>query len=90
MTLYRNLGYNLVKDFAPVSQLGCTAYVVVVHPSMPAKTVKELIALAKARPGQLSHSSSGTGSGTHLAGELFKSMTGTKMLHIPYKGGGPR
>ena len=89
VTLYRNLGYSLVKDFAPVSYLGSTAYVVVVHPSVPAKSIKELIAIAKARPGQLAHSSSGSGTGPHLAGELFKSMTGTRMLHIPYKGGGP-
>ena len=88
-TLYKNLGYNLVKDFAPVTHLGGTAYVVVAHPSIPVKSVKQLIAFAKSRPGELSHSSSGTGSGPHLAGELFKSMTGTKMLHIPYKGGGP-
>lgn len=88
-TLYRNLGYNLVKDFVPVSLLGSTAYVVVVHPSIPVKSIKELIALAKSRPGEISHSSSGTGSGPHLAGELFKSMTGIKMLHIPYRGGGP-
>src|SRR5262245_5923731 len=89
VTLYRNLGYSLVKDFVPVTRLGGTAYVVVVHPSIPARSIKELIAVARARPGQLTHSSSGTGSGTQLAGELFKSMTGTKMLHIPYKGGGP-
>ncbi len=89
VTLYRNLGYDLVKDFAPVTRLGGTAYVVVVHPSVPVKSVKQLIALAKARPGEISHSSSGSGSGPHLAGELFKGMTGTKMLHIPYKGGGP-
>ena len=88
-TLYRNLGYNVLKDFVPISMLGGTAYVVVVHPSVPAKSVKELVGLAKSRPGELSHSSSGTGSGPHLAGELFKSMTGIKMLHIPYKGGGP-
>ena len=88
-TLYRNLAYSLVNDFVPVSHLGSTAYVVVVHPSVPAKSIKDLVALAKARPGQLSHSSSGTGSGPHLAGELFKSMTRTNMLHIPYKGGGP-
>jgi tripartite-type tricarboxylate transporter receptor subunit TctC len=88
-TLYRKLGYNLVKDFEPVSHLGSTAYVVVVHPSVAAKSIKELIALAKAKPGELRHSSSGTGSGPHLAGELFKDMTGTKMLHVPYKGGGP-
>ncbi|MBI3916114.1 MAG: tripartite tricarboxylate transporter substrate binding protein [Betaproteobacteria bacterium] len=89
VTLYRNLGYSLVKDFAPVSLLGSTAMVVVVHPSIPAKSVKELIALAKARPGQISHSSSGTGSITQLAAELFKDKTGVNMLHIPYKGGGP-
>ena len=88
-TLYRNLGYNLVRDFVPVSHLGSTAYVVVVHPSVPAKSVKELIAVAKSRPGEFTYSSSSTGSGPHLAGELFKSMTGTNMLHIPYKGGGP-
>ncbi|HXV10729.1 MAG TPA: tripartite tricarboxylate transporter substrate binding protein [Burkholderiales bacterium] len=88
-TLYRKLGYNLLKDFAPVSELGTTAMVVVVHPSVPAKSVKELIALAKARPGDISHSSSGTGSITQLAGELFKNQADVKMLHIPYKGGGP-
>ena len=88
-TLYRSLGYNVLKDFVPVTKLGGTAYVVVVHPSVPAKSVKELVALAKSRPGEISHSSSGTGSGPHLAGELFKSMTGIKMLHIPYRGGGP-
>jgi tripartite-type tricarboxylate transporter receptor subunit TctC len=88
-TLYRRLGYTLVKDFVPVSHLGSTAYVVVVHPSLPVKSVKQLVALAKSRPGEISHSSSGTGSGPHLAGELFKSMTGIKMLHIPFRGGGP-
>lgn len=88
-TLYRKLNYTLVKDFVPVSHLGGTAYVVVVHPSLPVKSVKQLVALAKSRPGEISHSSSGTGSGPHLAGELFKSMTGIKMLHIPFRGGGP-
>jgi tripartite-type tricarboxylate transporter receptor subunit TctC len=88
-TLYRNLGYNVAKDFVPVTKLGGTAYVVVVHPSIPAKSIQELITLVKARPDEITHSSSGTGSGPHLAAELFKSMTGTKMLHIPYKGGGP-
>jgi tripartite-type tricarboxylate transporter receptor subunit TctC len=89
VTLYRSLAYDLLKDFVPVSNLATTAMVVVVHPSIPARSVKELIAVAKARPGQLAHSSSGTGSITQLAGELFKNQTGTKMLHIPYKGGGP-
>jgi tripartite-type tricarboxylate transporter receptor subunit TctC len=88
-TLYKNLAYDLVKDFAPVSRLGKAAMVVVVHPSVPAKSVKELIAFAKKHPGELTHSSSSTGSITQLAGELFKNQTGTKMLHVPYKGGGP-
>jgi tripartite-type tricarboxylate transporter receptor subunit TctC len=88
-TLYKKLGYDLVKDLAPVSRLGRAAMVVVVHPSVPAQSIKALIALAKKQPGELTHSSSSTGSITQLAGELFKDMTGTKMLHIPYKGGGP-
>jgi tripartite-type tricarboxylate transporter receptor subunit TctC len=88
-TLYRKLGYNLVKDFSPVTRLATNAMVVVVHPSIPAKSVKELIALAKSHPGQLTHSSSGTGAITQLAAELFKVKTGVKMLHIPYRGGGP-
>jgi tripartite-type tricarboxylate transporter receptor subunit TctC len=88
-TLYRKLGYSLVKDFVPVTHLGGTAYVVVVHPSVAAKSVPELIALAKSQPGELRHSSSGVGSGPHLAGELFKSMSGINMLHVPYRGGGP-
>jgi tripartite-type tricarboxylate transporter receptor subunit TctC len=88
-TLYRKLGYTLVKDFVPVTHLGSTAYVVVVHPSVAAKSVQELVALAKAQPGELRHSSSGVGSGPHLAGELFKGMTGINMLHVPYRGGGP-
>jgi tripartite-type tricarboxylate transporter receptor subunit TctC len=89
VTLYRKLAYNLVKDFVPVTYLGDTAYVVVVNPSVAATSVKELVALAKAHPGELRHSSSGVGSGPHLAGELFKSMTGIDMLHVPYRGGGP-
>jgi len=88
-TLYKNLPYNLEKDFVPVTELGTTAMVVVIHPTIPAKSVKQLIAFAKAHPGKLTHSSSGTGSITQLAGELFKSDTGIRMLHIPYKGGGP-
>lgn len=88
-TLYTRLGYNLARDFVPVSLIGSTPQIVVVHPSVPAKNVKELVALAKARPGQLEFPSSGSGSAPHLAGELFNSMAGTKMLHIPYKGGGP-
>jgi len=89
VTLYKKLAYNLLTDFAAVARLGDTAMVVVVHPSIPARSIKELIAVAKARPGELTHSSSGTGSITQLAAELFKNQTGVKMLHIPYKGGGP-
>ena len=88
-SLYSKLGYDFVKDFAPVSLLASTPNILVVHPSVPAKTVKELIALAKSRPGQLDVASSGAGSSAHLAGELFNNMAGTKMNHVPYKGGGP-
>lgn len=89
MSLYPNLKYDLVRDFAPVTRLATTPHVIVVHPSVPVKTVKELIALAKARPGALVYSSSGTGTASHLGGEYFASLTGTKFLHVPYKGGGP-
>lgn len=89
VSLYSKLGYDFVKDFAPVSLLASTPNIVVVHPSVPAKTVKDLIALAKSRPGQLDVASSGAGSSAHLAGELFNNMAGTKMNHVPYKGGGP-
>ena len=88
-TLYKKPGYDLVKDFSPVTRLATTAMVVVAHPSVPAKSIKELIALAKAKPGAITHASSGTGSITQLAAELFKDEAGIKMLHIPYKGGGP-
>lgn len=88
-TLYTKLGYNLVKDFAPVALLAATPNIVVVHPSVPVKSVKELVAFARARPGQLDFGSSGSGSQPHLAGELFSSMAGIKLNHIPYKGGGP-
>ena len=88
-TLYTKLNYDLVRDFAPITQLATTPHVLVVHPSVPVKTVKEFAALAKSRPGQLAYSSSGSGSAAHLAGELFASLTGTKMVHVPYKGGGP-
>jgi tripartite-type tricarboxylate transporter receptor subunit TctC len=88
-SLYSKLNYDLVKDFAPVTMLGLTANIVVVHPSVPAKSLKELIALAKARPGELNYASSGSGSSSHLAGELFKNMAHINMTHIPYKGGGP-
>ena len=89
VTLYSKLGYDLQKDLAPVSLLASTPNIVVVHPSVPATSVKELIAVAKARPGQLDFASSGSGSSAHLAGELFSNLAGIKMTHVPYKGGGP-
>lgn len=88
-TLYSKLGYDLVRDLAPVSLLVSTPNIVVVHPSLPVKSVKELIAFAKSRPGQLDLASSGSGTSAHLAGALFNSMAGIRMNHIPYKGGGP-
>ena len=89
VTLYSKLNYDFVRDFAAVSLTASTPNILVVHPSVPAKSVKELIALAKARPGELDVASSGAGSSAHLAGELFNSLAGTRMNHIPYKGGGP-
>ncbi|HSQ03984.1 MAG TPA: tripartite tricarboxylate transporter substrate binding protein [Burkholderiales bacterium] len=88
-SLYSKLNYDLMKDFAPVTLLATTPHILVVHPSLPVKSVKDLIALAKAKPGQLVYSSSGSGTPTHLAGELFNYLAGVKMMHVPYKGGGP-
>jgi tripartite-type tricarboxylate transporter receptor subunit TctC len=87
--LYSRVPYDPVKDFAPITLLGTGAYILVVHPSLPAKSLKQLVALAKAQPGQIAYSSSGNGSGGHLAAELLNSMAGIRMLHVPYKGGGP-
>ena len=86
--LYK-LGYDPIKDFAPVGLLAKGANVLVVHPSLPVHTVAELIALAKKQPGDLQYASAGIGSFQHLGGELFKLMTGTDILHVPFKGGGP-
>jgi tripartite-type tricarboxylate transporter receptor subunit TctC len=82
-------GYDFVKDFVPVGMAAVFPIVLVVHPSLPIKSVAELIAYAKANPGKLSYGSSGNGGGTHLAGELFNSMTGAKLQHIPYRGSAP-
>jgi tripartite-type tricarboxylate transporter receptor subunit TctC len=89
VTLYAKPGYDLVKDFAAVNLLASTPNIVVVHPSVPVRSIHDLIALAKSRPGELDLASSGSGSSAHLAGELFNNMTGTRMNHVPYKGGGP-
>jgi tripartite-type tricarboxylate transporter receptor subunit TctC len=88
-TLYTKLNYDLARDFATITQLATTPHILVVHPSVPVKTVKEFTAFARARPDQLTYSSSGAGSAAHLAGELFNSLTGVKTVHVPYKGGGP-
>jgi len=88
-SLYSKLNYDLVRDFATITQLATTPHILVVHPSVPVKSVKEFLALAKAKPGELAYSSSGSGSAAHLAGELFNSLTGVKTTHVPYKGGGP-
>ena len=88
-SLYPKLAYHPVRDFAPVSLVATTPFVLVVHPSVPVKSVKELIALAKTKPGRLAMASGGTGSSNHLVGELFQSLTGAKFAHVPYKGGGP-
>ena len=88
-SLFKSLGYNLTKDFAPVSQLTSGPLVIVANPSVPAKSVQELIALAKAKPGTLNYASSGNGQSTHLSAELFATMAGIKMNHIPYKGSAP-
>ncbi len=88
-SLYKNLPYDQARDLAPVSHLASGPLVLVVHPSLPAKSVKELIALAKSRPGELNYASPGAGSLNHLTAELFNLTTSIKMTHIPYKGGGP-
>ncbi len=87
--LYMKLGYDAVNDFAPVALLVSTVYVLVVHPSLPVKSVKELVTLAKARPRQLYYSSGGNGSAAHLSMELLRSMTGIEIVHVPYKGIAP-
>ena len=87
--LYGKLPFDPVKDFATVVLVGTQPSVLVVHPSVSATSVRELIALAKAKPGQLNYASSGTGTAGHLTGELFKAITQTNFTHIPYRGGGP-
>ena len=88
-TLYKNLPYDAIRDFAPVSLVSFAPNGLYVHPSVPAQNVKELVALAKARPGTLNFASSGQGGSNHLAGELFKMVAGVDIVHVPYKGTGP-
>ena len=89
VSLFQKLPFDPVADFAPVSLVASTPNILVVHPSLPVKTVKDLVALAKAKPGVLNYPSAGVGSSSHLAGELLAILTGIKIVHIPYKGGGP-
>ena len=87
--VYKNLGYDIERDLAPITVVSEVSNVLAAHPSLPAKTVKELIALARAKPGELTYATSGVGSPEHFAGEMFKMMTKTNLLPVPYKGGGP-
>jgi len=88
-SLYKNLRYDTRKDFTPIAEVAAVPNVLVVNPSFPAQNVQELIAYAKAHPGKVNFGSSGTGGANHLSGELFKSMAGIDMVHIPYKGAAP-
>src|ERR1700693_1214047 len=88
-SLYAKVPYDAVKDLEPISLMALGPNVLVVHPSLPVKSVKELIALARAKPGQIGFAGSGSGSTPHLAGELFNTMAGVNMVHIPYRGSGP-
>jgi len=87
--LYKKMPFDPVKDFAPISRVATVPNLLVAHPSQPYKTVKELIAYAKANPGKVTFGSPGSGASPHVSGELFKSMTGTDLLHVPYKGSAP-
>ena len=89
VSLFKNLPYDPVRDFAPVSKVVVSPSILVVHPSVPANNVRELVAYARANPGKLAYTSTGAGSSPHLCAELFSSLAGIKMLHVPYKGGAP-
>ena len=88
-TLYEKLNYNFIRDFAPVAGIVGVSNVVEVHPSVPAKTLPEFIAYAKANPGKINMGSAGNGSSSHMAGELFKMLAGVNLVHVPYRGQGP-
>ena len=88
VSLYRNLTYDLLRDFAPVTQVDSAPHVIVVHPTLPVKSVGELVKLAKARPGQLDYASAGLGTVTFLAAEIFNAEAGVTLRHVPYRGGG--
>ncbi len=88
-SMFPKMPYDVERDLAPVALVAAAPFILVVHPTLPVKTVKDLIALARSRPGQLNYASASAGGMPHLAGELFNSMTGVKMIHIPYKGAAP-
>ena len=88
VSLYKNLPYDLLRDFAPVTQLASSPSIAVVHPSLPVKSIAELVKLARAKPGDINYASTGVGSATWVAGELFKSMARINLLQVPYRGGG--
>ena len=88
-TLYPRLPYNVMRDFQPIARLSDAPSLLAVHPSLPARSVKELVALAKARPGAINYASAGAGTSTHLAAVLFEHLGRVKLVHVPYKGGGP-
>lgn len=88
-SLYKRMPYDPIKDLTPVAYFGSTPNIFVVHPSLPVKTVREFISLARSKPGQLNYASAGTGGSVHLAAELFKSIAKVDMVHVPYKGSGP-
>ena len=87
-SLYRKLPFHLMRDFAPVTQIAMTPSIVVVHPTLPVKSIGELVRLAKARPGEINYASAGTGTPTFLAAEVFKGAANVNLVHVPYKGGG--
>ena len=88
VTMFSKLPYDLVRDYAPVTLLTTAPALAVVHPSLPVKSIKDLVRLAKSRPGAINYASAGTGTATYVAGELFKGAAGVNMLHVPYRGGG--
>jgi tripartite-type tricarboxylate transporter receptor subunit TctC len=88
-SLYPKLPYNVLRDFQPIARLADAPSLLAVHPSLPARSVKELIALARARPGQINYASAGSGTSTHLAAVLFEFLARVKLVHVPFKGGGP-
>jgi tripartite-type tricarboxylate transporter receptor subunit TctC len=88
-SLYAKLPYSVLRDFQPVARLADAPSILAVHPSLPVRSVKELVVLARARPGQINYASAGSGTSTHLAAALFEHLAKTKLVHVPYKGGGP-